>query len=314
MRRLILTAAAALALAAPAFAASEQKHPVDVKFGFESPLVGYDMAAVQRGFQVYKEVCASCHGLRLLSFRNLGEKGGPFVGYFERTKEGTNEFHPGQGEHGAPAAPGDNPLIKGLAASYCFNGDKFDYDGYCTQDPAGKCVVKQPTPGPDGSTPVLPAAASNAQCRNGSATDRFPNPYRTEAEAAEVNGAVPPDLSLIVKARHGGARYVYSILEGYNEKPPAGEEVPPGKHYNPYFPGGFISMPFQLTPDRVTYDDGTKATSAQMAHDVVEFLAWAAEPKRDARKTTGILALIFLSILALLTFASYKRIWRNVEH
>ena len=111
----------------------------------------------------------------------------------------------------------------------------------------------------------------------------------------------------------GEAGVGYSILEGYNEKPPAGLDLG-GKHYNPYFPGGLISMPFQLTPDRVTYDDGTKATSAQMAHDVVEFLAWAAEPKRDVRKTTGILAMIFLSILAFLTYASYKRIWRNVEH
>ena len=127
-----------------------------------------------------------------------------------------------------------------------------------------------------------------------------------------MNGALPPDLSLIVKARHGGADYVYSVLEGY-EKAPAGLDLG-GKHYNPYFPGGLISMPYQLTPDRVTYDDGTKATSEQMAKDVVEFLAWTADPKRDARKTTGILALIFLGILAVLTYASYKRIWRNVEH
>jgi len=312
MRRLIIAAAAALSLAAPAFAASEQKHPMHVDFGFESPLTGYDMAAVQRGFQVYKEVCASCHGLRLLSFRNLGEQGGPFIGSMVHTKEGTEEFHPGKGKHGEPVAPGDNPLIKGLAASYCFNGKQFDFDGYCTQDPAGKCVVKQPTPGPDGATPVLSAAASNAQCRNGAVTDRFPNPYRSEEEAIEVNGALPPDLSLIIKARHGGADYLYSLMMGY-EKPPADLDLG-GKHYNPYFPGGLISMPFQLTPDRVTYDDGTKATSDRMARDVTEFLAWASEPKGDARKTTGILALIFLGILAVLTYASYKRIWRNVEH
>lgn len=312
MRRLILTAAAALSLALPAFAASEKKHPMDVDFGFEKPLTGYDMAAVQRGFQVYKEVCASCHGLRLMAFRNLGEAGGPFIGSMVHTEDGATEFHVGKSEHGKPLAPGDNPMIKGLAASYCFNGNTFDYDGYCTQDPAGKCVVKQPTPGPDGATPVLSAAASNAQCRNGTSTDHFPNPYRTDAEAIEVNGALPPDLSLIVKARHGGADYVYSVLEGY-EKPPAGLDLA-GKHYNPYFPGGLISMPYQLTPDRVTYDDGTKATSEQMAKDVVEFLAWTADPKRDARKTTGILALIFLGILAVLTYASYKRIWRNVEH
>jgi ubiquinol-cytochrome c reductase cytochrome c1 subunit len=312
MRRLILTAAAALSLTFPAFAASEKKHPMDIDFGFEKPLTGYDMAAVQRGFQVYKEVCASCHGLRLLSFRNLGENGGPFVGSMVQNEDGSTEFHAGKGHHGKPVAPGDNPLIKGLAASYCFNGDKFDYDGYCTQDPAGKCVVKQPTPGPDGATPVLSAAASNAQCRNGAVTDRFPDPYRSEEEAIEVNGALPPDLSLIVKARHGGADYLYSVLEGY-EKPPAGLDLA-GKHYNPYFPGGLISMPYQLTPDRVTYDDGTKATSEQMGKDVVEFLAWASEPKGDARKTTGVLTLIFLGILAVLTYASYKRIWRNVEH
>jgi ubiquinol-cytochrome c reductase cytochrome c1 subunit len=315
MRRLILAAAAAFAFVTPAFAASEQRHPQHVEFGFDKPLTGYDQAAVQRGFQVYREVCASCHGLRLMSFRNLGEKGAPFYGTFERKADGTQEFHPGPGEHGKPAAPGDNPLIKGVAAEYCFNGDVFDFDGVCAPNEAGKCVVKPAAPVAEGATPVAPnPAALSANCRNGTATDRFPNPYKSDAEAIEVNGALPPDLSLIVKARHGGAQYIYSILEGYNEKPPAGEEVPAGKHYNPYFPGGLISMPFQLTPDRVTYEDGTKATSAQMAHAVVTFLAWASEPKRDARKTTGVLTLIFLTILAGLTWLTYKRVWRNIEH
>jgi ubiquinol-cytochrome c reductase cytochrome c1 subunit len=110
---------------------------------------------------------------------------------------------------------------------------------------------------------------------------------------------------LIVKARHGGPQYIYSILTGY-ETPPAGFDVG-GKHYNPYFPGGLISMPFQLTPDRVTYEDGTKATSEQMAHDVVTFLAWASEPKRDARKTTGVLALIFLTILVVGFIYEWKK-------
>src|SRR5690606_32534944 len=137
------------------------------------------------------------------------------------------------------------------------------------------------------------------------------------------------DLSVIIKARHHGPQYVYSILTGY-ENPPAGLNVTPGQYYNPYMlgdltafwtgdhhsvpVGGFIAMPPPLQPDGVTFDDGTRATVEQQAKDVVAFLAWASEPKMIERKQFGLAAMIYLVLLAGLVYASYRRIWRNVAH
>ncbi|HMO43461.1 MAG TPA: cytochrome c1, partial [Phenylobacterium sp.] len=137
-----------------------------------------------------------------------------------------------------------------------------------------------------------------------------------------------PDLSVIVKARHYGAEYVYSLLSGYVD-PPAGLQVSPGQYYNPYMhgdlhaywtgeghapEGGFIAMPPQLAPDKVSFDDGTPSTIDQQAKDVAAFLAWAAEPKMEERKAFGFGAMIYLVIFAGLLYASYRRIWRNVAH
>jgi ubiquinol-cytochrome c reductase cytochrome c1 subunit len=141
--------------------------------------------------------------------------------------------------------------------------------------------------------------------------------------------AAPPDLSLMAKARENGLRYMFSLLTGYPPSPPAGLTIPAGRFYNPYFPsdlssawtgkgpvpkGGFIAMPFQLTPNRVTYDDGTAATTDQEAKDVVAFLAWSAEPHADERKDLGLAVMIYLLIFTGVLYVSYRTLWRNIKH
>jgi len=166
--------------------------------------------------------------------------------------------------------------------------------------------------------------------RPATSADRFPSPFPNEAAARAFNGgALPPDLSVIAKAREGGPAYIYSLLSGF-EPAPAGLTVPPGKFYNPYFPGdlssfwtgpkdrtpkgGFISMPPPLAPNKVTFDDGKPSSVTQQAQDVAAFLAWAAEPKMEERKRFGLGAMIYLLIFTGLLYASYSRIWRNVAH
>jgi len=123
--------------------------------------------------------------------------------------------------------------------------------------------------------------------RPGKLSDKIPGPYQNEQQArAANNGALPPDLSLIVKARHGGIDYIVALLTGYIE-PPAGKSMLPGLHYNPYFSGGAIAMAKQLVDGQVDYEDGTPATESQMAKDVAAFLAWVAEPEHDERKKSG---------------------------
>jgi len=159
--------------------------------------------------------------------------------------------------------------------------------------------------------------------------DAFVSPFPNEAAARASNGgALPPDLSLIIKAREDGPRYVYSILTGYLPAP-AGLTVPANRYYNPYMPGdltsffhgsgptptgGFIAMPLQLTPNRVTFDDGVKATPDQEAKDVVAFLTWASEPHQSERKQLGFAVMIYLLVFTGLLYASYRRIWRKVAH
>jgi len=146
--------------------------------------------------------------------------------------------------------------------------------------------------------------------------DTFRNPYPNEQAARAANGgALPPDLSVINKARKGGADYTYSLLTGYQE-PPAGEEPPAnGLHYNPYFPGKWIAMANPLVADGlVEYTDGTEATTRQMAKDVTHFLEWAGEPKMEQRKSLGLMVMGYLVLLAFLLYLAYKRVWRDVEH
>ncbi|HOY77816.1 MAG TPA: cytochrome c1 [Hyphomonadaceae bacterium] len=241
----------------------------------------FDQNQLQRGFKVYQEVCSACHGMKLLSFRNLGEQGGPFY----------DARHPN---------PNDNPVVKQIAATF---------------------VNQIPSVDPDSGDPVkMPAKTS----------DRILGPYANDIAARVLNGgALPPDLSVITKARHGGAAYVYSLMEGY-DAPPAGLTVAAGQHYNAYFggdtaaswsgdprlkpPGGFLAMAWPLENANVTFDDGTPTTKEQMAHDVAVFLAWAGDPKAVARKQMGAAVIPFLLLLSVLVFLSYKAIWRNVEH
>ncbi|HEX4199489.1 MAG TPA: cytochrome c1 [Caulobacteraceae bacterium] len=281
MLRKAFAIAAVLGIAATAqasFAATTAAEPKEMHWSFEGPFGRFDQEQLQRGYKVYHDVCSSCHAMHLMSYRNLGQVGGPFY----------DPKYPN---------PNDNPYVKSIVQDY--KVPDIDSD---TGD-----VIKRP------ATPA----------------DTFVSPFPNEAAARASNGgALPPDLSLIVKARDGGARYVYSILTGY-QPAPAGLQVPPNRYYNPWMPGdltsfwhgsgptpigGFIAMPFQLTPNRVTFDDGVKATTDQEAKDVVAFLAWAAEPHQTERKQLGFAVLIYLVIFTGLLYLSYRRIWRNVAH
>jgi ubiquinol-cytochrome c reductase cytochrome c1 subunit len=281
LRKGIALAALGLAvLAGPALASSATSLPLkDVDYSFEGPFGKFDQAQLQRGYKVYREVCASCHAMDLMFFRNLGQKGGPF--YDEKY-----------------ANPNDSPYVKAIAKDYQIN----DVD-----TETGDTVQR----------PGVPA-------------DRFPSPFpNAYAARASNGGALPPDLSVIIKARHHGPQYVYSLLTGYKE-PPKGLTVGAGQHYNPYFPGdlsavwsgphdkippgGFIAMAPPLAADKVSFDDGTASTVSNQARDVVAFLAWASEPKMEERKTFGLGAMIYLLIFSGLLYASYRRIWRNVAH
>jgi ubiquinol-cytochrome c reductase cytochrome c1 subunit len=268
-----------LLAAGGASAKTKVMEPEDGHFSFEGPLGKFDQGALQRGYKVYAEVCSACHAMHLMYYRNLAQPGGPFF----------DEKHPN---------PNDSPYAKAIAA--------------------------------DIKVPDIDADTGDVIQRPATPADHFRSPFPNEAAARASNGgALPPDLSVIVEAREGHANYIYSLLTGYRT-PPAGLTVPAGKYYNPYFPGdlgsawsgpkdkvpvgGFISMPFQLTPNRVTFDDGTKATSEQEAHDVATFLAWASDPKQEERKQTGLAVMIYLIIFTGIVYASYRRIWRNVAH
>jgi ubiquinol-cytochrome c reductase cytochrome c1 subunit len=149
--------------------------------------------------------------------------------------------------------------------------------------------------------------------RPGRPADRFRSPFPNEnAARAANNGAYPPDLSVIAKAREGGAGYLYALLTGYTD-PPAGVTVMEGMHYNKYFPGHQIAMGPPLNEDALTFHDGTKATVDQMAHDVATFLAWAAEPEMETRKRMGVRMILFLTILGGLAYAVKRKIWADIH-
>lgn len=282
LRKGIALAAFGLAvLAAPAALASGPA-PAPLKeaeFSFEGPFGKFDQAQLQRGYKVYREVCSACHAMSLLSFRNLGDKHGPFY----------DEKYPNSN---------DNPYVKSIAAEYQIN----DIDSE-TGD-----VVQRP----------------------GTSADRFPNPFPNEPAARASNGgALPPDLSVIAKARHHGAHYIYSLVGSGYVAPPKGLTVAAGQHYNKYFPGdltsasadphhvppgGVLAMAPPLAAGKVTFDDGSPSTVDQQAKDVAAFLMWAAEPKLQARKEFGLAAMTYLLIFTGLLYWSYRRIWRNVAH
>jgi len=246
--------------AAAAPASSEALPPKHVNWSFDGPFGTYDRGALQRGFQVYKEVCSACHSLSRVAIRNLGDPGGPGFSQAE---------------------------VAALAAGYKVPAEP---------DEQGKTV--------DASGQPLTRAATPA--------DYFPPPFPNEKAArAGFNGALPPDLSLIVKAREGHQDYVYSILTGFGQTPPANEKIAPGLNYNPYFPGRQIAMPPPLTNGSVTFADGTPNTIDQEAQAVATFLSWASEPKMEERKRSGFNVMIFLIGFAMLCFLSYRRVWHG---
>jgi ubiquinol-cytochrome c reductase cytochrome c1 subunit len=272
MRRFILGGAAlAAAVTGVGFAqaAGEAPHKLRSAGGtWEGPLGRFDQAQLQRGFQVYKEVCSSCHSMNLVHYRNLGDEHAPFA----------DPKYPN---------PNENPVIKAIAAQYTINA--VDADG-------------------------------NTEERPGLPSDKFVSPWANKAEGQAANGgAYPPDLSVIVKARHDGSNYVYSLLTGYDEAVPAGKVVPEGKYYNPTMPGGVIAMGKMLNDGQVEYADteankGVKNTADQMSKDVSAFLAWASDPHQTERKSSGLAVMAFLLIFAVFLWFSYKSVWRNVEH
>ena len=262
--RLLLAVAAALSLAAPGLAAEDAHHPEDHEWSFEGPFGTFDRASLQRGFQVYEQVCSACHSLDYVAFADLGREGGPFH----------NEEY---------ANPNENPVVRASEADYMI------------------------TDGPDDFGDMFE--------RPGRPADEFPDPYANDQQARAANGgALPPNLSVITKARQGGPEYIRSLLLGYGEEPPEDLEVRPGLYYNPYFSGGLIAMPPQLQDGLVEYADGTEATAEQMAHDVVAFLAWAGEPHLEARKRMGMMVMIYLLILCALLWAAYKQVWSRIAH
>jgi len=271
----------ALAVAGALFAASghsaraAEGHdvPPSQKWSFSGPVGKFDRGALQRGLKVYKEVCAACHGLSYIAFRNLADSGGP-------------GFSPAQ----AAAFASDYKVKDGPNDQ----GEMFE--------------------------------------RPGRPADYFPSPFPNEQAARAANGgALPPDLSLIAKARsyprgfpmfivdfftqfqEQGPNYVTALLQGYEDQPPAGFTLPEGSSYNKYFPGHAIKMPKPLSDGQVTYDDGSPATLAQYAKDVTTFLMWTAEPHMEARKRLGMQVFVFLILLTGLLYFTKKKIWADAH-
>ena len=253
LKRTFTAAALSAAVLAPAFAwAADETQPLPhQEWSFDGVFGTYDRASLQRGFQVYKEVCSVCHPVKHLYFRDLGE-----IGYNEDE-------------------------VKAIAAGY------------------------QVTDGPNDEGQMYQ--------RPGRPSDPIPGPFPNDQAARSANnGALPPDQSLIVKARPGGADYVYAILTGYKE-PPAGFKMLEGMNYNEFFPGHQIAMPPPLSDNAVTFADGTPATVPQMAHDVTSFLTWAAEPNLDDRHRTGLKVILFLVVAAGVFYAAKRKIWAPIH-
>lgn len=242
------------------------KYPEDAKFSFDGPLGRWDTRQLQRGLKVYDEVCAACHSLKYVAFRDLAALG----------------------------------LTEGQIKAY-----------------AAKKVV-----------PGIDPVTGETTTRPGLPTDYFPSPYpNAVAAAAANNNAIPPDLSLMAKARHDGTNYLVSLLTGYTSqqgyKNKEGKvllaefpdtKTPPGLYFNPYFPNLNLAMAPPLTSEgQVTFDDGTRATVPQMAKDVAAFLTWTAEPQLVKRRQTGWAVMIFLLFATVLAYLSKQQIWSAVK-
>ncbi|KAJ2893085.1 putative cytochrome c protein [Zalerion maritima] len=228
----------------------EGLHATSYPWVHQQWLKTFDHQALRRGFQVYQEVCASCHSLSRVPYRAM-------VGVFLTVDE-----------------------ARSMA-------EENEYDGE-------------------------PNEQGDIEKRPGKLSDYLPDPYKNEEAArAANNSALPPDLSLITKGRHGGCDYIFSILTGYPDEPPPGTQLAQGMNFNPYFPGTGIAMARVLFDEVVEYEDGTPATTSQMAKDVVEFLDWAAQPEMDDRKKMGMKTIAVLSVLFALSVwvKRYKWAW-----
>lgn len=222
----------------------------------------FDRRQVQRGFQVYQEICSACHSIRLVTFRDLEQ-----LGYKEAE-------------------------VKAIA---------------------GQWKIEQPSINPE---------TGEVTTRKNIPSDHFPAPFANETAArAANNNALPPDLSLMTKARHEGSAYVYSLLTGYERQPAAllrqfpDAKTPEHLNYNPYFANLNIAMAKQINADgQVQYTDGTRPTIDQMAKDVSAFLVWTAEPDLEARHRAGLAALLFLVGFCFLSYGAYQNVWRGVKH
>jgi len=213
---------------------------------------GLDMASVRRGYEVYKGVCAQCHSLKLVAFRNFVDQ----IATEDEAKEWAAEIEVEDG-------PDDE-------------GNMFE--------------------------------------RPGKLSDYIPSPYANDNAARAANaGALPPDLSLITKARHGGEDYIFALLTGYRDSP-AGINLREGLYYNPYFPGGAIGMPQPLFDGMVDYEDETESSVSQMAKDVSTFLVWVAEPEYNERKKMGLNALFVLALAAIPTLYFKRMKWSVMKN
>ena len=248
---ILVVAALGLTFAGGARAQEEAPPVPHQQWPFEGVFGTYDRAALQRGFQVYKEVCSVCHPVKHLYYRDLEE-----LGYSE-------------------------DQVKGIAAQAQVTDGPND-QGEMFQRPARP---SDPIPGP------------------------FPN---DQAARVANNGALPPDLSLIAKAREGGPDYVYAILTGFKDAP-AGFKMNKNMYYDEYFAGHQIAMPPPLSPDQVQFTDGSPSTVPQMAHDVVSFLSWAAEPTLDERHRMGFKVFLFLIVATGVFYAAKRKIWSRVH-
>ncbi len=253
------------AITDPAVATAESEyhlHPKEMHLASDGVFGHFDRRQVQRGFQVYKEVCSACHSLRLVSFRDLQQ-----IGYSEAE-------------------------VKAIANQW---------------------TIEQPSINPETGEPAT---------RKNIPSDRFPSPFANDVAArAGNNNALPPDLSLMTKARHDGTAYVHSLLTGYQRQPAKllqefpDAKTPTGLHYNPYFANLNIAMPPPLTSDgQVTYADGTRPTVEQMSTDVSAFLTWTAEPNLERRHAAGFASMIFILIFCGLAWGAYQNVWRDVKH
>jgi ubiquinol-cytochrome c reductase cytochrome c1 subunit len=250
MRALLALVFAAGLLTAPAMA-QEEAMPHE-RWSFDSLFGTFDLAATQRGFQVYLNVCSNCHSMQLLHYRDLSGIG----------------LDPEQ--------------IKAVSATVTV--------------PSGTDDQGNPKDGP--ATPA----------------SQFRSPFANEKAArAANNGALPPDLSLIVNAREGGPNYIYGILTGFVPAP-AGFKMGDGMYYNKMYPGHQIGMPQPLQDGTVEYTDGTPNTLPQEAHDVVTFLSWAANPETVERKQVGVRVILFLVFMTGLTYAVKRKVWSDVHH